>query len=637
MRRCLRSRFGSLLVFGLVFLAVSLILRTVLLVHSAGNISFTFPTLAKMYLMGLLFDVLTWLCLVLPVAVLLVLLPDRVLRWKPVRIAAVVVYSLAVFGVLFDSAAEWFFWDEFGHRFNFIAVDYLVYTQELVGNIWESYPVVPVILGIVALAAAVVLATRKLLLWSYDSTSTFPRRLGLGAGFLVVPVLTVLLVRPSLADVSGNHYVNELSKNGCYSMFAAFFENIIEYKDFYPTADEKEVFARLRELVRTDNSRFVDDEAFSIARTITCPGEEKRYNVMVVVVESLSTEFLGAFGNPKGLTPRLDAVAGESLVFRNLYASGTRTDRGLEAITLSIPPTPGRSVLKRANNAHMFTLGSVLQQRGYHTRFIYGGLSYFDNMNAFFGGNGFEIIDGPLFPAAEVTFKNAWGLCDEDVLRRAVGEADKSFAQGKPFLSIIMTTSNHRPYTYPQKIDIPSGSGRDGAIKYTDYAIGDFLDQARSRPWFSDTIFVIVADHCANVAGRAEVPVARYHIPLLVYCPAHVQPGQVDALCSQIDLAPTILGLLNVSYVSRFYGKDVLREDPKRALLGNYQKLGLLTENTLTLLEPNRKRKAYRVDGDDNQAPTAVDKTLVRDAISYYQSASYLLEHRRDTGAPPAP
>jgi len=192
---------------------------------------------------------------------------------------------------------------------------------------------------------------------------------------------------------------------------------------------------------------------------------------------------------------------------------------------------------------------------------------------------------------------------------------------------MVMTTSNHQPYTYPQKIDTPSGSNRKGAIKYTDYAIGSFVRQARDKPWFASTLFVIIADHCANSAGKVDVPVAKYHIPLIIYAPAIVQPGQCDALCSQMDLVPTLLGLLNMSYRSKFFGRDVLRDPPDRALLGTYQLLGLLSGDMLTLLGPNRETKAYQVTGRAMQTPVAPRNDLLLDTITYYQAASDLLEH----------
>jgi len=233
----------------------------------------------------------------------------------------------------------------------------------------------------------------------------------------------------------------------------------------------------------------------------------------------------------------------------------------------------------------------------------------------------------------EITFANAWGVCDEDLFHRMLKECDRSFDGGKPFLCITMTTSNHRPFTFPPNPQVPGKQDRHGAVQYTDYAIGKLLRDAQKRPWFDNTIFVVVADHCAGSAGKVEVPVDKYHIPLLLYAPRIVQPAVIDRLASQIDVAPTLLGLLHLSYRSKFYGRDVLADaaapsSPGRALIGNYQKVGLYTPGSLTLLLPRRNAKTFQVNGPDDQVEAPLNEEQLTDAVAYYQSASYLFRHR---------
>jgi membrane-anchored protein YejM (alkaline phosphatase superfamily) len=197
-----------------------------------------------------------------------------------------------------------------------------------------------------------------------------------------------------------------------------------------------------------------------------------------------------------------------------------------------------------------------------------------------------------------------------------------------------MTTSNHRPYTYPEgTIDLPPKiSGRSGAVKYTDYAIGEFLRAAAAKPWFKNTVFVIVGDHCASVAGKVELPVQNYHIPLFVYAPGGQLPtGRVSDLMSQIDYAPTLLGLLNWSYASRFYGWDVRKATgDRRALLGNYQRLGLYEPGVLEVLKPMRDEDSYHFDVRTFAlTPRENDQHYRDEAIAYYQTASYLYKNGR--------
>ena len=623
----LRTRFGGLYVFGAVLLAVSLGLRVALAIHEVGNADLRFGPLVRAFAVGAIFDLATYFYIALPVALFLLVVPDRFFRWRPHRYAAYAVYFIALYVLLFDAAAEWIFWGEFGARFNFLAVDYLIYTRELIGNIRESYPL-PALLGAFAAGAGLLFfLTYRWFRLTFEATSTFRTRLPAALGHVAGVALAATCLSLGLSNIRPNYFTDELAKNGLYSFGAAFRDNTIQYGQFYATEDDAEAFRRVREWLKTDNARFVEEPTPGITRIITSPGPEKRWNVVILLVESLSGEFLSAFGNTDHITPNLDALAKESLFFTHFYATGTRTDRGIEAIALSLPPTPGRSLVKRQNNAGLFSIGPIFRSRGYDTRFIYAGYAVFDDMDTFFAGNGFEVIDRLAFDKKEITFATIWGVCDEDLYRRTLVECDESFAAGKPFCSFVLTTSNHRPYAYPQKIDIPSGTGRNGAVKYTDYAIGEFLRQARARPWFDNTVFVIVADHCASSAGKTAVPVAKYHIPLFIYAPKLVPPRSVDKLASQIDVAPTLLGLMDFAYTSKFFGMDILRPGPERALMGTYEKVGLYSRGQLALLLLRRETEVYRVDPDGRQKLDRTESDLVKDAIGYYQSASYLLQH----------
>ena len=257
-------------------------------------------------------------------------------------------------------------------------------------------------------------------------------------------------------------------------------------------------------------------------------------------------------------------------------------------------------------------------------------------MNYFFGHNGYRIVDRNAVKSEDITFANIWGACDQDLYRWTMREADKESAAGKPFHFFLMTTSNHRPFTFPDgQIDLPSkASGRQGGVKYTDYAIGEFIRKASAKPWFKNTIFVVVADHCASSAGKTELPVAKYHIPLLIYAPGgQIAPGRNSTLMSQMDYAPTLLGLLGWSYPSRFFGHDVRLvkdADDTHALLGTYQKLGHLEDSELTVLAPQHIQSFYAVDlASAAMTPIkAVPPEEENEAISYYQMAESMYNQR---------
>ncbi|HEY0947169.1 MAG TPA: LTA synthase family protein [Opitutaceae bacterium] len=634
----LSRRHGGALLFVLLFLSVSLLTRLALLGRSLWAVSWDASLLAA-FAWGVIFDLGAALLFALPLVIALTVLPAGSFDRRGARVLAHLSLMAALALLIFGAVAEWVFWDEFSVRFNFIAVDYLVYTTEVIANIRESYPM-PAIFAGVGLAAvlgyALFLRTGLVARWLDAPHEGWRRRYARGAGWVVATALVAVALDSSQLPSFANNYNRELAKDGLWSLFAAFRDNELDYDQFYETLPVDAAFATLRHELASDGAVPLEPAngpaARDTLRYVAAPDStrpELHPNVIQITVESLSADFLSTFNHASHLTPNFEALARHSLVFENLYATGTRTDRGMEALALALPPTPGRSLIKRPRNEDLFTLGSVFRSRGYDTAFIYGGYGYFDNMNAFFGGNGYRIVDRASAKSDDITFANAWGACDEDLYRWTLREADAAAAANKPFHFFVMTTSNHRPYTYPEgRIDLPpKTSGRAGAVKYTDYAIGRFLRDAETKPWFRNTVFVIVADHCASVAGKTELPVQNYHIPLFIYAPGgQVAPGRVRDLMSQVDYAPTLLGLLNWSYASRFYGWDVLHAGgDRRALIGNYQKLGLYEPGKLEVLKPVRGFSAYQYDPKTfTLTPEQPDDAFRRETIAYYQTASYL-------------
>jgi len=613
---------GSVLrLLVVVYLIISLLDRAVLFVWSPPAEDASLLDLPLMLIVGIGFDVIAATWLVIPATLYSALMPARILQSRPQKLVtrALVFLFLGIF--LFNAIAGWVFWEEFAARYNFIAVDYLVYTTEVIDNIVESYPLPLIIAGLAVATSLLYFALR----------GTLAKRLALPVGasraslvpLLLIPAIAWFFVDGSLSRVSTDRYRNEITKDSIYSLFAAFRSNVLDFEENFAHMSEGEAFATLRASLVDDGLEFVSDDPRDLRRHRTSLGEEKHYNVMMIVVESLSAQYMTMFrDDDKDLTPRLDALAKESLVYSRFFATGSRTVRGLEALSLSVPPTPGRSIVKRPGNEGLDSLGWPFQDRGYDTRFMYGGHGYFDNMNYFFSSNGFDIVDRADLDESEVTFANAWGVCDGDLFARALKEGDKSTEAGRPFFSLVMTTSNHRPYTYPDVVPIPPGTGRDGAVQYTDFAIGEFIEDAKQHDWFDNTIFVVVGDHCASSAGKRDITVSKHHVPLMLYAPSILEPAVDDRISSQIDFAPTILGLLDFDYTARFFGHDLAGPGTDRAPIGNYQTLGLLEGDELCLLRTKGATENFRVTEDLALEDAAMDKAQLDKTIAFYQAAA---------------
>ena len=615
-----------LLVTG-AWLVIFLLTRSVLLLTHMDEVS---GNLLPVFGVGLLYDLGFLAYAALPLGLYLLLCPPALWRRRGHRWFLQGVLTVSLFAMLFTSVAEWLFWDEFGVRFNFIAVDYLVYSDEVLNNLLESYPIGKLLSLLAILAIVLSLALRKLFNAALDSPLPAMRgRLVNALGLLVVAGLSLQLVsQESPRSQGGNAYNNELASNGPYQFFAAFRNNELDYSQFYKSLPADIVARQLRAELSEPNARFIGTDPLDIRRAIDNPGILRKPNIVLVTIESFSAKYMGSNGDGRNLTPNLDELRKHSLYFNNFYATGTRTDRGLEAITLAIPPTPGRSIVKRIGRESGFaSLGQQLSAIGYDSVFVYGGRGYFDNMNAFFSGNGYRVVDQSSVAESEISFKNAWGMADEDLFKQTLKLADAGYAKQQPFLLQLMTTSNHRPYTYPDgRIDIKSGNGRDGAVKYTDYAIGQFLQAARQKPWFDNTIFVFVADHTAGSAGQEDLPIANYQIPLFIYAPKLIEARESAQLASQIDIAPTLLGLLNLSYESTFFGRNLLQDNPlpPRVVVGNYQHLGLFDGTNLAILSPRQGlRRHDQALGASQESRSNSDDPLILRAITYYQAASY--------------
>ncbi|MBB4806787.1 phosphoglycerol transferase MdoB-like AlkP superfamily enzyme [Chryseobacterium defluvii] len=563
---------------------------------------------------------------------LMFFLPSKRIRIR--NILYFIIILLYVLSIVFNSVSEYFFYNEFGVRYNFIAVDYLIYTNEVIGNIMESYPVAPLFIAIFVVTGSITWLifrkTKNELLTLPDLKQKF--------ALLSIYIVTVgisFIILPAIGKIrSSNVFANEVQANGIPKFYWAFTHNELDYFQFYSQIGQKQA-----------------DELFlsqypeqAVMRKIVSGQPEIKKNVVLISIESLSADFMEHYGNTRKVTPFLDSLASQSLMFTNLYATGNRTVRGLEALTLCIPPTAGESIIKRDNNKNKFTTGSVFKSKGYDVKFLYGGYSYFDNMEDFFGGNGYDIVDRNNFRPEEITFANVWGVADEDMAKKAIQVMNAEAKSGKPFFNHWMTVSNHRPFTYPDgRIDIPGNAkSRDGGVKYTDYSIRKFFEMAKKQDWYKNTVFVIIADHCASSAGKTELPADKYRIPAMIFSEGLIQPQKFDKLMSQIDVMPTLFGILNFNYTSKFLGQDVFkREFRPKAYIATYQDLGLIKDKHLTIISPVRKIKQYLLTPEKSKLAPEFniyytekllknpDQILVNETISAYQSTSYWLKNNQ--------
>ena len=585
-------------------------------INNIGVLSFT--PLAMVQTLGILLltTLVSFLFMMIPYLLYLLVLPSSCVNGRADRAVTLSFFALFVFITYFEKASSWVFWEEFQSAFNFIAVDYLVYTHEVIANINESYPMGWIFAALFAATAVTVYGCRRFLFPS-PAAPHFGRRLFYTLVYGLVCLLAYQNIDISKLDVTANRYNNELAKEGTYSLFSAFLKNELPYRDFYITHDEAQNLEILQNKLGGANITFTDPQ-HSVKRQITSARPEQKHNIVIVLMESMSAKFLteNRYPGQQTITPNLDRLSREGLFFSQTYASGTRSVRGIEAVTLSMPPLPGQSIVRRPGNENLYSLGKIFADKGYDNKWIYGGYGYFDNMNYFLGHNGFQVVDRGAWQEGEITFANAWGAADGDTFAKVIKEADKSYEAGQPFLTFLLTISNHRPYTYPEgKIDL--SGGREGGVKYADYAIGEFLKQAEKKPWFDNTLFVFVADHTAGAAGDEEIDLEGHHIPWIIYAPKLVKAQRIDTPVSQLDVLPTLLGLLNFNYESRFYGQDALAANyESRFFVSNFQKVGYVKNGIDVILKPIKEYSYHPQTADKSEI-----QPLLNEAVAFYQSA----------------
>ena len=610
--------------FALLAWLVFLVTRLALLGHSVMFSEQALGGLLGGVLLGMLRDVPVVLMLSWPWALFEIVFSrkwaDR-LRWP--------LLAIYVFTLIFVGVSEGVFWEEFSVRFNFIAVDYLVFTTEVIGNIRQSYPVGKIFSGLSVLTLLVVWSLRRPLRAAVATESGRATQFGWALSLMLA--VCVVAYKMPLPEFSSNAFANELADNGWRSFIAAARQNKLDYRQFYATRPDAEVMADLQ---RLSGRGQVSASNTGLIKAVSKPAQQP--NVVIIMMESMSAEYMETFGNNQGITPNLDRLGKEGMLFTRLYATGTRTVRGLEALSAALPPQPGAAVVRWPNITNLNTLGSTLAARGWEPNFIYGGYGMFDNMNSYFESQAYKVTDRKSFKEGLVQFENIWGVADEHLFDQVLINMDNDTAAGKHVFAHIMTTSNHRPFTYPDgRIDIPSPAKREGGVKYADYAIGRFFEMAKKKPWFDNTIFLIVADHCASSSGKSKIPVFRYHIPAIIYAPKLVAPKQVDTLASQIDLAPTLLAMLGLEGDDHFVGRDILKTPPEegRALLSTYQNLGYMKGNVMTVLQPKRKIETFRISADGKEAQLiATEPKMAEEAIAYFQGAALLMEQHGADG-----
>ncbi len=619
-----RFTYYNLLSYFFIFALTLLSLSRILLLQWQSDRITSFNDWLTVVTNGLRIDIST-LCylLIIPTlcsaVVLFIGRGTKLLKWF-LRIWLVSIMMILVYMEVLTPT----FILEYDLRPNRLFIEYLIYPKEVFSMLWTGYKV-----EILLTSIALIVAT-KLSIVLFNAHYAAPLKTTKTLKLVTTSILILMLfigarsslghrpINPAMMAFSTDHLLNDLTLNSTYSVIYAALQmaNDQSSEQFYGKMSDQEVINAVRASTLTPTSMFTEPTKPTLAhKTASYKGKPK--NLVIILQESLGARYVGGLGGLP-LTPNLDQLMREGWNFSNLFATGTRSVRGIEAVVTGFTPTPARAVVKlNKSQRNFFTIADFLAKQHYHTQFIYGGESHFDNMKSFFLGNGFkEIVDSPSFD--NIDFEGSWGASDEDLFHQADIELTKLASNDQPFFSLVFTSSNHSPYEFPDnKIEQydDEKNTRNNAVKYADFALGKFFNKAKTSNYWQDTVFIVIADHDSRVAGASLVPIEHFRIPGVILG-KDIIPKADSRLTSHIDIAPTLLSLIGASGETPMLGHDMTQDIPVnklRAMMQYDKNFAYMTNDSVTILQP--QKAPLNFDYKNNKfTRKRLDKTLANTA-----------------------
>lgn len=624
-----RFIFYPIFIFIVVNLLIFTLSRIGLSIWHAERIS-AVNGWAELFLQGLRIDIVA-ICYIFGPAALLTILFGTNRIWLSFLRIWLTMWSVFI---LFMEVATPAFIETYDFRPNRLFIEYLLYPKEVFSMLANGHLVAVVSSLVVTIIAS----------WLYwKLAKKVVRNLALPS-WKIRPILAILVIavafigarssfahrgiNPAMVAFSSDPLVNSLVLNSGYSVLYAAqqLKNEDKSSEIYGKMPVEEMLQIVKANSQRSTADYISEEIPTLSHNqATFQGKPK--NIVIVLEESLGAQFIGTLGG-KPLSPEFDKLAQEGWLFENLYATGTRSVRGIEAVIAGFTPTPARATVKLTKSQNgFFTIAELLRRQGYQTSFIYGGEKHFDNMASYFYGNGFEtIID-------EKDYKNpkfvaTWGMSDEDLFDKAHETFSELAKQDKPFFSLVFTSSNHDPFEFPDgKIELfdKEKQTRNNAAKYADYALGYFFKQAKVSDYWKNTIFLVVADHDSRVGGESLVPIRHFHIPGLILG-ADIEPRRDSRLVSQIDMPTTLLSLAGISGEYPMIGYDLTKADnPNRAFMQYDQTQAMMKGTDVIILQPNTTPKGYVYNLATKQLEAQEQpEALKNEALAHALLGSYL-------------
>lgn len=628
--------FKALIVHYILITAIFFIGRVVLLVLYFDKVSNSDVSYWLSFLYGLRMDTITVSILFIIPVILMTLSPkaiyfvvEKVLKY----------YFLMVFAlVIYIEISTFPFIAQYDVRPNYLFVEYLIYPKEVFSMIFAEYKA-ELFIAFVCITGFVTFYLKCChhCFIALYKTSYFKRIV------LFIPLAALLFIgirssfghRPanqSDAMYSSNRMLNEITKNSLYSIGYAMYvnqkNNTKKLLSQYGKMHDDEAVQRVRSILHIQNEKA--DLPFTRNEKSHFKTDDSK-NLVIFIQESMGYQFVEAVGGKKGITPNMNQLAKEGILFKDLYSNGTRSVRGIAGSVAGNFSVPGKGVVKRnKSQSDFFTIASALKPHGYYTSFIYGGESRFDNMRAWFLGNGFdEVIDQPEFK--NPSFTGTWGVSDEDMVIRANSEFKKHYKNHQKFATVMFSTSTHSPFDFPEnRIELVKGVDKksvENAVKYADFSIGKFFELAKKEQYYKDTVFVVIADHNVRVYGEDMIPVDMFHVPAVILG-ENIKPYTYNKMATQPDVLATALDLIGLDLNYPILGHSIFSDDKQNiSFIQFHNSYGLRVDDKIAIIRPRKKASTFLYK-NQHLVKTASDKKLEKDALAFIVTLDYLYNNK---------
>ena len=538
------------------------------------------------------------------------------------KLLNVYILSFLILAVFIECASFPFF-AQYDLRPNYLFIEYLEYPQEVSSLLFKDYKLQFIAAFLIISLVVTLYIKSKFINFENVFQQSYLSRI-----LMLLPILLVLFIgirsslghRPvNISDAlySTNRVINEITKNSLHSLGYAYYSNKKTENNIakYGKIDIKEAYKLVSSAIGVEYK----DEKRPFYREVKSKLDSKKQkNLVIFIQESMGAQFTGFIGN-NTLTPNLDKLAKDYISFTNLYSNGTRSVRGLAALTSGTLPINGVEVIKRNKSQQdYFTIASLLKPYGYKSSFIYGGEARFDNMKSWYLGNGFdEVIEQKDYE--NPIFTSTWGVSDEDLVIKANEKFKSHYANKENFVSVMFSSSNHMPFELPEgKIEfeknIPKASV-ENAIKYADFAIGKFFELAKKEAYFKNTVFVVISDHNVRVYGDQIVPIDMFQIPAVIISD-NIPPQIFSRLTSQSDVLATALDLIGIDLSYPILGNSIFKDNKKDINLMLFDEIyAYRKEDKVAILVPNMPIKTYLYK-DKKLIEIEEDSLLEKEALS---------------------